>query len=333
MPSVRAAVRLLLTLFLAVGSAAYLGAEGRVTLADNGPSNGRLASISASGSSARGAAEPSAALVGRVATVGSPDRAPNTTAPGPSPATSPATGTAVVDAAGTTATASPPPPVTVVLTVIHDGQSQTVTTTATTVAGVLAAARVAVHPLDKVTPALTAAVTTGTTVRLIRVTQTISYQKQTVSFTATSKDSNTVEMGTTQTAQSGRNGTLQKVFTTTYYDGKAEGTVLTTTKTLVAMRQQVTLIGTGQPTFVNHGKSATGAASWYPTVGLHAASPTLPFGTVVHVINLANGRTINVRIEDRGPYAGGDRIIDLSPTAFSQLDPLGTGIVSVQLEW
>ncbi|HWD09293.1 MAG TPA: RlpA-like double-psi beta-barrel domain-containing protein, partial [Actinomycetota bacterium] len=281
-----------------------------------------------------------AGLVGRVATVGSAERAPNTPVPassqeaaapsGTAAAPPAATGTALVGGAGATMTAAP---VTVVLTVIHDGESQTVTTTATTVAGVLAAAQVPVHPLDQVTPALTAPVATGITVRLVRVTQTISYQRQTVSFTATSKNSNTVEMGMTETAQSGRNGSLEKVFTTTYHDGKAVGTALTATKTLVAMRQRITLVGTGQPNFVNHGNSATGAASWYPTIGLHAASPNLPFGTVVHVINLVNGRTINVKIEDRGPYAGQDRIIDLSPTAFAQLDPLGTGIVSVKLEW
>lgn len=235
--------------------------------------------------------------------------------------------------ATTTVTASPAAPARVVVSVVHDGKDQTVTTTATTVAGVLAAAGVKVHALDKVTPSLTAPAASGATVHLVRVTQKTSIQKQTVTYTVTSKNSNTVEMGTTQTAQSGRNGTLEQIFTTTLYDGKPVTTALTTTKTLVTMKPNITLIGTGQPTFVNHGKSTTGSATWYPTVGLHAASPSLPFGTVVHVTNLDNGRTINVKIEDRGPYASPDRIIDLSPTAFGQLDPLGTGVVSVKLQW
>ncbi|MGH2719891.1 MAG: ubiquitin-like domain-containing protein, partial [Actinomycetota bacterium] len=242
-----------------------------------------------------------------MAAVGSPDRAraPVTTAPSPA-ATSVPTATAVAQVASATVSASPPAPVAVVVAVVHDGKDQTVTTTATTVGGMLTAEGIRVHTLDKVSPALTAPLVNGATVRLIRVTQKTTIQKQTVSYTVTSKNSNTVEMGLTETAQSGRNGTLEKVFTTTLYDGKAVATALTSTKALVTMRPNITLIGTGQPTFVNHGKSETGAASWYPTIGLHAASPDLPFGTVVKVITVANGRTINVRIEDRGPYAGQD---------------------------
>ena len=74
-------------------------------------------------------------------------------------------------------------------------------------------------------------------------------------------------------------------------------------------------------------------ATWYSIGGLTSASPTLPFGTVVKVTNTANGRSVNVVSRDRGPYAGSDRIIDLSPTAFAQIGGLGTGIVPVQLDW
>jgi rare lipoprotein A len=74
-------------------------------------------------------------------------------------------------------------------------------------------------------------------------------------------------------------------------------------------------------------------ATWYSIGGLTSASTTLPFGTVVKVTNTANGRSVNVVIRDRGPYAGPDRIIDLSPAAFAQIGGLGTGIVPVQLEW
>jgi hypothetical protein len=336
---VRAAVRLLLALLVAIGSAAYLGAESRVTLADSGMVAG---STSASSVHATlGFAEGSVGAVqrasvagdGRPASAGSPAPA---TPPPPSPATATAvsavTGAAAVTATGTAAPA-PAPVVTVTVTVLHDGASQPVTTTATTVGGMLAAAGIGVHPLDKVSPALTAPLTVGATIRLVRVTQTTSTKTLTVNFTAFSRPSASVELGTTRTAQVGHNGTLERIYVTTYEDGRAIGTALSATKTLVAMRPQITLIGTGQPAFVSHGNSASGAASWYGTVGLDAASPDLPFGTVVHVIDTANGRTINVRIEDRGPAAGTGRIIDLSPTAFGQLAPLGSGVVPVKLEW
>jgi rare lipoprotein A len=53
----------------------------------------------------------------------------------------------------------------------------------------------------------------------------------------------------------------------------------------------------------------------------------------VHVTNLVTGRTVDVVVRDRGPFADPARIIDLSPTAFSQIAPLGSGIVPVKIEW
>jgi rare lipoprotein A len=52
--------------------------------------------------------------------------------------------------------------------------------------------------------------------------------------------------------------------------------------------------------------------------GLTAAHRTLPFGTMVTVVNKKNGRHVTVRINDRGPFIRG-RVIDLTPAAASQL--------------
>jgi peptidoglycan lytic transglycosylase len=52
--------------------------------------------------------------------------------------------------------------------------------------------------------------------------------------------------------------------------------------------------------------------------GLTAAHRTLPFGTMVRVTNHHNGRSVIVRINDRGPYISG-RIIDLTPAGASEL--------------
>ena len=88
------------------------------------------------------------------------------------------------------------------------------------------------------------------------------------------------------------------------------------------------------------GRAATGAgtqvgeASYYtfaPGNGLTAAHPWLPFGTVVTVRNLANGKTVTVTINDRGPFGG--RIIDLSVEAFRRIAPLGAGVCQVRLTW
>jgi hypothetical protein len=81
-------------------------------------------------------------------------------------------------------------------------------------------------------------------------------------------------------------------------------------------------------------RDAGGEASWYsfaPGNGLTAAHPWLPFGTVVTVTNLANGKTVQVVINDRGPFGG--RIIDLSDEAFALIAPLGQGVCRVRLTW
>ncbi|WP_259652123.1 septal ring lytic transglycosylase RlpA family protein [Variovorax sp. UMC13] len=88
-----------------------------------------------------------------------------------------------------------------------------------------------------------------------------------------------------------------------------------------------------------------GGASWYG-IGFHmrrtangerfdmgamtAAHRTLPFGTVVCVRSLVNGREVLVRINDRGPFGPG-RIIDLSRAAAEALDMLSMGIKQVAL--
>lgn len=60
-----------------------------------------------------------------------------------------------------------------------------------------------------------------------------------------------------------------------------------------------------------------------------AAHKTLPFGTIVEVSNLANGKSVNVTINDRGPYGHG-RVLDLSSGAFEKIASLGSGIIYIQ---
>ncbi|MEO8389544.1 MAG: septal ring lytic transglycosylase RlpA family protein [Polaromonas sp.] len=63
---------------------------------------------------------------------------------------------------------------------------------------------------------------------------------------------------------------------------------------------------------------------------LTAAHRTLPFGTLVRVHSLVNGRDVDVRVTDRGPYSG-NRIIDLSRAAAEELGMLGMGLKEVVL--
>jgi rare lipoprotein A len=61
-----------------------------------------------------------------------------------------------------------------------------------------------------------------------------------------------------------------------------------------------------------------------------AAHRTLPFGTLVKVKNLENGREAVVRITDRGPYIRG-RVIDLSEAAARQIGIFHEGVASVEI--
>ena len=96
-----------------------------------------------------------------------------------------------------------------------------------------------------------------------------------------------------------------------------------------------------QPTMME-----TGLASWYGAKHhgkrtasgevfnqdrLTAAHPTLPWGSRVKVINLDNGKSVEVRINDRGPYKKG-RIIDVSRAAARALGMVQQGIATVRIE-
>ena len=63
-----------------------------------------------------------------------------------------------------------------------------------------------------------------------------------------------------------------------------------------------------------------------------AAHKTLPFGTKVKVTNLTNGKTVKVRINDRGPFVAG-RIIDLSKKAARKLNMVNAGVANVKISY
>ncbi len=93
-------------------------------------------------------------------------------------------------------------------------------------------------------------------------------------------------------------------------------------------------------------KTIYGAASWYgpkfqgrrtasgekfDKENLTAAHPTLPFDTLVRVTNQSNGKSVVVRINDRGPFTG-KRIIDLSQRAAQVIGMMNSGVGPVKLD-
>ena len=74
--------------------------------------------------------------------------------------------------------------------------------------------------------------------------------------------------------------------------------------------------------------TAEGAS--FDPMAFTAAHRTLPFGTVVRITNLANGRTVKVRISDRGPHITG-RVIDLSAAAAREIGMQSRGVARVRI--
>jgi rare lipoprotein A len=85
----------------------------------------------------------------------------------------------------------------------------------------------------------------------------------------------------------------------------------------------------GTAAYYRGGRTASGEVS--SAAGLTAAHRTLPFGAQVRVTNLRNGRSVVVRINDRGPFGRG-RIIDVSRAAARELDMIRSGTAKVRLD-
>ena len=103
--------------------------------------------------------------------------------------------------------------------------------------------------------------------------------------------------------------------------------------------------GIGPSPGATPGAVQTGEASWYgkfhqgrrtasgetfDMYQLTAAHPSLPFGSRVRVTNLRNGRSVEVRVNDRGPLVAG-RIIDLSYAAAQELLAISDGTIPVRI--
>lgn len=90
---------------------------------------------------------------------------------------------------------------------------------------------------------------------------------------------------------------------------------------------------TGQASYYADGYHArpTASGELYQSTENTAAHRTLPFGTLVRVTNLKNGKSVVVRVNDRGPFVRG-RIIDLSRAAFESIGRASEGLLQVEIE-
>lgn len=86
----------------------------------------------------------------------------------------------------------------------------------------------------------------------------------------------------------------------------------------------------GLASFYSEG-TQTASGEKFDANQLTAAHPTLPFGTRLRVTNVANGQSVTVRVNDRGPYVPG-RVVDVSYSAAETLGMVDRGVTKVRLD-
>jgi rare lipoprotein A len=85
----------------------------------------------------------------------------------------------------------------------------------------------------------------------------------------------------------------------------------------------------GTASYYKHGQFVASGGRFNPSA-MTAAHPTLPFGTRIRVTHLGSGRTVEVRINDRGPFIAG-RILDLSKAAADIIGLTASGVARVSM--
>ena len=96
-----------------------------------------------------------------------------------------------------------------------------------------------------------------------------------------------------------------------------------------AVKTQISSLGVAS--FYDDEGSLTANGETFNPNALTAAHPTLPFGTRLRVTNVANGRSVVVRINDRGPFVPG-RVVDVSLSAAEKLGMTDPGTAKVKLD-
>ena len=213
-------------------------------------------------------------------------------------------------------------------TVVHiiDGKkSSTVRTWTTTVNDVLGEQHVELGKDDTVDVDKISALVDNMTITITRVEVTEVQETESVAYSKESVNDATMEKGQTKVIQSGKNGVRTKTYRVRRENGEEVERKLIKNEVTTAPVTEKTAIGTKVVVY------ATGKATWYGLKhGMGAASNTLPYGTKIHVVNTANGKTVDVTINDHGIQ--GDAIIDLDAEAFQLIGTLGQGIATVRLE-
>lgn len=209
-----------------------------------------------------------------------------------------------------------------------DGGTKELVTYARSVREALDEAGVVLEDDDIVKPARAAVLGSDTDIVVTRVEIREETVEKKIAFETTEKEDDGLSFRKRIVTQKGENGIRTYRYRVSYHDDEEVGRKLLGSE---VTREPVKEIVT-QGTHVETGKSHRGAASWYAHTGtMAAANPWLPMGSYVRVTNLDNGKSVIVKINDRGPFVPG-RIIDLDRVAFQKIASIGAGVINVKME-
>ena len=239
------------------------------------------------------------------------------------------------------------------VTVTIGGKTQKITAVGT-VADALKAAKVEVDSSDAVNPGLGTPLSDGMKITLTMVDQKSQKRRVAVPFSTKKVEDSSLPKGEIKVITKGVNGINEETWTVVFKDGKKVSEKKVSSKVVNAPVTQVIKVGTktasssspstrsssdpvtrgitclastyGEGDGTAGGPTASGET--FDPSAFTAASKTLPLGSTIRVTNVSNGRTVTVRINDRGPYVGG-RCLDLSTAAMNAIAP-GQGLVTVR---
>ena len=214
------------------------------------------------------------------------------------------------------------------LTVKIDNEEKKFDTYGEKIGEILARNNVEFDDNDIVVPVVSTVVKNDLTTEVTRV----EFKEETVTkkipFKKIVEEDGDMSFLKTELKQKGKDGEKKIVYKVAYHNGKEVDRDIDGEEIIKEPVDEVTVKGTK----VKLGKKHKGACSWYSHTGtLSAANPWLPKGSYVKVTNKANGKSVIVQINDRGPFVPG-RIIDLDKVAFTKIASLGAGVIDVKME-
>ena len=248
------------------------------------------------------------------------------------------------------------------VSLIHQGQTTPVKV-AGTVGDALAEAGVAADDDDILTPAADTVLTEGLEISVVVVDQSTSTKEVAIPFEKTEKESADLAKGKKKVETKGEDGLKTETYLDIYHDGVLQSSTLQGEEVTKKPVSEVTLVGTKEEEKKEKEKeepapgdsSGGGSEDLTPATGntckasyywqgqmtatgerfnpndLTAAHKTLKFGTKVKVTNPSNGKSVVVRINDRGPYIAG-RCLDLSKAAMEAIGGTSAGVITVNWE-